>query len=608
MSDFFSGVSGARFPDLVMNKGPLPGMGGLPTPLHDTPDGRINYNSSLLGDLEPYAYGEPGYLSSQSSYLNIPHKIQKIVPFLFLPNPDGTDSFRLNHPIDDGDIAFTLRLDRNSEVCGGLNSKSVQRHGLGTAIDPMINLCTLNYILAGLQLCTPVRNLREKWDRLLHYLDASRYAGDDQRAYDLSDIKRVVRHLIRPFGVAHGSEKQGGQHEGGLGSVTWPVSFVISLTLDGKDANMINIWHKHDVEAGNDVVLRLKPVPIPPGGKYTLNHWAKGLVEKVFTPNTLRALEDHIGVKATHVWQLVPDLFSLDYEPSGPEEGATLANAMAGLVPAFRPADHDSFCWQEEGYWHIARAQVHSRKYGLEEYYFNDMANNLRTGHLDATFQPTFYTSPFRHFGAQGGPPVDVEQPGRNVFNHLGAEEAGPWRSALRLERDFEGKPAGKRPREGRRDLVAVSMPSLAGRAPMVPIFQEGRLEAGAASPGMVSVSMQGMGSVSMPGVASQGAVSASQGMVSVSMQGMSMQGLPLPGTAQQGMVSVAMPGASEAGLTEDIGVFEEALTRQEGSHLFSVAKPGLPKAAKRPQKARGIMGSILSADGSVSREQSRML
>ena len=62
MSDFFAGVHGARFPDVVMNKGPLPGTGGLPAPLHDTVDGRINYNSSLLGDIEPYAYGEPGYL------------------------------------------------------------------------------------------------------------------------------------------------------------------------------------------------------------------------------------------------------------------------------------------------------------------------------------------------------------------------------------------------------------------------------------------------------------------------------------------------------------------------------------------------------------------
>ena len=303
---FFSGLSGVRFPEVVMNKGPLPGTGGLPTPLHDTPDGRINHNSSLLGDLEPYAYGEPGYLSSQSSYLNIPHKIQKIVPFLFLPNPDGTDLFRLNHSVDDCDIAFTMRLDRNSEFCNGLSNRNVQLSGLGTAIDPMINLCTLNYLLAGMQICTELPNLREQWDKLLRQLDKF-FPGDATRHYNFADLKRVVRHLIRPFGIAHGSEKQGGQHEGSHSAGTWPVSFVVSLTLDGKDANVLNIWSNHDVEAGSDLVLRLKPVPIPPGGKYTLDHWGKSLVDKTFTPNTMRGPNDrHAPRRITHVWQLVP--------------------------------------------------------------------------------------------------------------------------------------------------------------------------------------------------------------------------------------------------------------------------------------------------------------
>ena len=70
-----------------MNSGPLPPTGGLPAPLHDTADARINYNSTLLGDLNPYAYGEPGYLSSQVSYVNQPHRIQKIIPPLRLPTP-----------------------------------------------------------------------------------------------------------------------------------------------------------------------------------------------------------------------------------------------------------------------------------------------------------------------------------------------------------------------------------------------------------------------------------------------------------------------------------------------------------------------------------------
>lgn len=87
MGDFFSGVYGAKFPEVVMNSGPLPPERGLPAPLHDTADAKINYNSTLLGDLNPYAYGEPGYLSSQVSYVNHPHRIQKVVPMLHLPRP-----------------------------------------------------------------------------------------------------------------------------------------------------------------------------------------------------------------------------------------------------------------------------------------------------------------------------------------------------------------------------------------------------------------------------------------------------------------------------------------------------------------------------------------
>lgn len=65
--DFFANVYGAKFPEVVMNQGPLPGSGGLPAPLHDTPDARINYGTTLLGDISPYAYGEPGYLSRFAS-------------------------------------------------------------------------------------------------------------------------------------------------------------------------------------------------------------------------------------------------------------------------------------------------------------------------------------------------------------------------------------------------------------------------------------------------------------------------------------------------------------------------------------------------------------
>lgn len=536
MSDFFAGLSGVRFPDVVMNQGPLPGTGGLPNPLHDTADGRINYNSSLLGDLEPYAYGEPGYLSSQNAYLNIPHRIQKIVPYLYLPSPDGTENFRLDHPIDDGDIAFVMRLNRNSEICSGLSNKTIERAGLGMAIDPMINLCTLNYLLAGVQLCTQVPSLRRKWDLLLNHLDSRSFDGKGLQKYDFKSLKKIIKHLIRPFGIAHGSEKQGGQHEGGMSPVTWPVNFVITLTLDGKDANVVNIWHKHDIEAGSDMVLRLKPMPIP--SKYTLNHWYKNLTERSFSDNTMDAVNKAVKSKVTHVWQLVPDLFSFDLEEPD----------MTGLPPDFVVGK--DYCWQHEGYWHIARSQVHSRAYGHSEYYFNDMANNLKTGHMDLTFQPTFYAIPFRHSKKQDGKAVNVggeDSKSKNVFHALNAPKRD-WESTLRLERGFEEPERGRaEPKRGRGEsrVTVTRDQSFFERPWPAPLPEEPAL--GAQPPG-------------------------------------------------------------EAGEPLSSGSFQPPPLEARPDPVFSVPKPGL-KSARRPTgKGRGVLGSVLAADGSVTQEQSRML
>ena len=447
MGDFFGGLrSGIQFPQVVMNQGPLPGSGGLPTPLHEGPDARINYNSSLLGDLTPYAYGEPGYLSSQNAYLNIPHKIQKIVPVVYLPEAKipAQDIIDLSHPIDDGDIAFVLRLDRSSMFCTGLRNGSMRRAGLGTAIDPFVNLCTLNYILSGAQLAVN-NEAQNLWTELLSNLDKDRFGrqggagrdyADGQDPINLGDVIHLIRHCIRPFGVTRGSEKQGGQDEATMSPATWPVSFVVSLTIDGKESNVLNIWHNHNMSAGDDLVLRLKPMPIKP---YTLNHYYKGVKRQAW---------DKV-VDVTHVWQLVPDLMSIS-SLTGKEKEAWTAG-LAGMPRSlsnlrykynYNPRKDPHSCksrpppppllirpdffsrwaveidehvaWQELGYWHIGRSQVLTRKYGEEEYWHNDLANSLRTNHLDITFQPMFQSLPLlrvRRRATQRLLPVNMQAP-----------------------------------------------------------------------------------------------------------------------------------------------------------------------------------------------------
>jgi hypothetical protein len=605
-------------------------------------DGKINYNSSLLGDLEPYAYGEPGYLSSQTAYLNIPHKIQKIAPSLFLPEPDGTGSFKLNHAIDDGDIAFTMRLDRHSEIVSGLSSKSLHRSGLGTAIDPMINLCTLNYLLAGIQVCTQLPALRGKWDALLHYLDKKKFAGNASRNYNYNDLKHIVRHLIRPFGIAHGSEKQGGQHEGSLAPVQWPVSFVISLTLDGKEANMVNVWHSMDLNAGDDLVLRLKRMPLPSNGRYTLNHFPKSLTDKVFSSNLLAQVAGVMHRPVTHVWQLVPDVFGLDVEDPLP--------ANHGLANGFAPIADPDFSWQHEGYWHIARTQVQCRRYGYEEFYYNDLANNLRTGHVDVTFQPTFYAMPYFAPAHGGGASRVVNLIGESFSS--GRDGAGKrgWTGSLRIERGFGssgeaglGAGIGSNSNGGE----GVGSQNGAGVDSSDSLFK--RIRCGFEADRGVRVAVpredpQPSDSVHRfddgwmlsvrrddDGAFDGGYNGGFDGDFNGTADGSVGSGAGSVGrTNPLTIVSESGFGSGSLGLDEDIGNFDSAFDYGGGasagagssahdpvekssgvslmSSVFSVPKPTL-KSGKRPAaRGKGVMGAVLGTDGSVTHEASRIL
>lgn len=516
MSNLFAGVYGARFPEVVMNSGPLPPEGGLPAPLHDTPDARINYGATLLGDLQPYAYGEAGYMSSQSQN-NQPHRIQKIIPELHLPEPNGLDTFKLSHAVDDSDLAFVMRLNRNSIFCTGTRGGTRRNTKVGTTVDPIINLPTLNYLLAGLQVARPERHdERNLWWEFLHNLDPQYWSV--QRNYDgsfdsfkitddvindwpqylrdclhpakgkaysvprnapfvLNDIIHVIQHCVKPFGIVRGSEKQGGQHEMGLSPVTWTAPTIATLVIDGKEANVVNIWHYHDLHAGEDLVLRLKLMPVK---TFTLNHYFKGFARKTFeVDDTCLA------------WQLVPDVFNLDIRPDEvvnitemvrnevtthikTEQLECIArgkylNALEQItrfkcLVSFREknvrdtkshqistspnffksllfyqhlfnSDFSGLYWQQLGYWHIGRTQVARPKYGASEFYNNDMANALKTNHIDVTFQPCFSCLPrlpaFSGFAGMREHPVAFTMVGEKAT----ADEQRGWTPQLGLER-----------------------------------------------------------------------------------------------------------------------------------------------------------------------------
>ncbi len=73
----------------------------------------------------------------------------------------------------------------------------------------MINLPTLNYNLAGIQLSTQLDTTRVKWDYICQSLDKSQFDGSHSRQFDYPDLEHIIRHIIRPFGVANGLEVAG---------------------------------------------------------------------------------------------------------------------------------------------------------------------------------------------------------------------------------------------------------------------------------------------------------------------------------------------------------------------------------------------------------------
>lgn len=400
---------------------------------------------------------------------------------------------------------------------------------------------------------------------------------------------------------------------------------------------MVNIWHAHDLRAGDDLVLRLKPMPLPPNRKYTLNHFPKSLSEIVFSGNAIAQVNAAMAGRVpncppvTSVWQLVPDLFHMDIDRALP--------VNMGLPLGFAPPAE--FCWQQEGYWHIARTQVRCNKYGYDEYYYNDMANNLRTGHLDVTFQPTYYAVPYRNVNDQVGPRSSA-----NVLNVLGESVSGSkreWRGTLRIERGFESSFESGLESNFDEGLGCMNEGD-DGVGGDVRLTDDGsdsmfkRIRAGAeGEQGARRVRWQDSASHWQQGAEREDWVGAPEPAI-----------VPLMIASELGS---GMTGGRSSGMTEDIGVFEEApsaipristapaASSEFSDHMvisaggsgvtstslqssesgiqsaaassatpFVVPKPVLKGGKRPPARGKGVMGTVLAADGSVTHEASRIL
>ena len=339
MSDFFSSLVGGniRFPDArIDGDGPLPTNLSGPTGIHGDADGKYNFNDSLLSGIAPYAGPKGGRISSDRNYQQIPHRKQFPVPPIYVPEPahDSENSFMISHAIDMGDLVFIVNLKNKhsmltntAETC--ITLKNDDNAGVMPQYNVFCNICTANYLFAGMYnyiiswLDNNNRNInnRHHWYNLICNFNVAGNADselevlgrcyptppdvDRHKPVVLLRIKqmllKILRNNIVPIGISVMSEKQGGQHEIGLGPVQAAASFFTTLTVDGQNRDLVNIWRHVSVEGGDHLIVRLdfdednKNV-----NHYTLNHYYKKMES--------RAIKMH--EKAEGRFQLVPDVYN----------------------------------------------------------------------------------------------------------------------------------------------------------------------------------------------------------------------------------------------------------------------------------------------------------
>ena len=252
-----------RYPDSLINSGgPLPSIppGAVQ---FTTPDGIYNSVASLLpGGLEsPYAFGRAARISTQTQQAH-PNRVALVIHKLYLPAPesDGVDPNDpvLQHALSDGDLAFTFRMSGNMT---GFGSQYVQApYGFSAKAVPLMNLATVNYVLWGLQV-----GLRgPKSSRWRAFFTALMRSGLRQSYLrSLAKVETVwdfIKTFIRPFGVQHGHDSQGGGHEGNDLPVIagGAVDYVSSFAIEGKLRHINNLWRDYDVREHDDLILALR--------------------------------------------------------------------------------------------------------------------------------------------------------------------------------------------------------------------------------------------------------------------------------------------------------------------------------------------------------------
>jgi hypothetical protein len=174
------------------------------------------------------------------------------------------------------------------------------------------NICTVNYILAGLQnyifsyvTGEVLVNQQHAWYKLMKAFGIDDSLKHLKRKYEVLIknhdkenankwlslackflLDQVIRLNIIPIGICAMSEKQGGQHEVGLKPVQAAASFFTTLTVDGQNRDVVNIWRANDLSAGDFLIFELQFHETTQNvHHFVLNHYYKSTVAKAFKFN-----------------------------------------------------------------------------------------------------------------------------------------------------------------------------------------------------------------------------------------------------------------------------------------------------------------------------------
>ena len=403
MSDFFGGLNSGniRFTDARINgDGPLPTSLSGPEGINGDPDGRYNFNDALLSGILPYAGPKAGRMGSDRNYQQIPHRKQYPVPKIYLPEPAwNTDQvFDMSHPIDMGDIVFIVNCNHKQFLLEG--KLMAQTHAADNTMpnyNAFVNVCTVNYLLKGISVyvreyvCNNDRNFfsdaKEKhaWYRLLFCLGLdtelermrTQYiamASHEKKMFLWGNLKlmlqSVIRDHIKPYGVCSTSEKQGGQHETGYKPVQAAASFYVTLTVDGQNRDVVNIWRGVDVKGGDFLILQLNFVKCPK--KYVLNHYYKGYIQRA--PPVSSANSSDID------FQLVPGVNSSAFRDEGENQNHYFYENMTSVFGFDVTDTADKISCEQlydnrvNGYWHVGQAYSMKQKFDSDSVPHDDMA------------------------------------------------------------------------------------------------------------------------------------------------------------------------------------------------------------------------------------------